>query len=62
MTFLLAVIVFPLLLAVLSLGAGLLVERAAGLALPALLLVPLGFAAIVGVTQATTWSGATAPA
>ncbi len=61
MTFVLAVLVFPLLLAVLSLGAGLLVQRVAGTALPALLLAPLGFAAIVGVTQLTTWSGATAP-
>jgi hypothetical protein len=60
-TFLLAVLVFPLLLAALSLGTGLLVQRLAGVALPALLLIPLGFAAIVGVTQLTTWSGATAP-
>lgn len=61
MTFLLAVLVFPLLLAALSLGTGLLVQRLAGVALPALLLPPLGFAAIVGVSQLTTWSGATAP-
>ena len=61
MTFLLAVLVFPLLLAVLSLGTGLLVQRLAGVLVPALLLVPLGFAAIVGVSQVTTWSGATAP-
>jgi hypothetical protein len=60
-TYLLAVFVFPLLLAVLSLGAGLLVQRLAGVVLPALLLVPLGFAAIVGVSQLTTWSGVTAP-
>jgi len=60
-TFLLAVLVCPLLLAALSLGTGLLVQRLAGLALPALLLVPLGFAAIVGVSQVTTWSGTTAP-
>jgi hypothetical protein len=60
-TFVLAVLVFPLLLAVLSLGVGLLVQRVAGMALPALLLAPLGFAAIVGVTQLTTWSGVTAP-
>jgi hypothetical protein len=60
-TFLLAVLVFPLLLVALSLGAGLLVQRLAGMALPALLLAPLGFAAIVGVSQLTTWSGVTAP-
>jgi hypothetical protein len=61
-TFLLAVVVFPLLMAVLALGAGLLVERAGGFAMPALLLVPTGFAALVAVTQLTTWSGAIAPA
>lgn len=61
MTFLLAVLVFPLLLAVLALGVGLLVQRLAGMTLPALLLPPLGFAAVVGVTQLTTWSGVTAP-
>jgi hypothetical protein len=60
-TFLLAVLVFPLLLAALSLGTGLLVQRVAGMTLPALLLAPLGFAAIVGVSQLTTWSGVTAP-
>ncbi|HEX4805476.1 MAG TPA: hypothetical protein VFU94_06215 [Conexibacter sp.] len=61
MTFLLAVLVFPLLLAALSLGVGLLVQRLAGIALPALLLPPLGFAGIVGVSQLTTWSGTIAP-
>ncbi len=61
MTFLLAVLVFPLLLAALSLGVGLLVQRLAGMSLPSLLLVPLGFAATVGVSQLTTWSGVTAP-
>jgi hypothetical protein len=62
MSFVLAVLVFPLLLAVLSFGIGLLVERISALTLPGVLLMPLGFAAIVGVTQLTTWSGATAPA
>ncbi|HZV72974.1 MAG TPA: hypothetical protein VFF79_04590 [Conexibacter sp.] len=61
MTFVLAVLAFPLLLAVLSLGVGLLVQRLVGMTLPALLLAPLGFAAIVGVSQLTTWSGVTAP-
>jgi len=60
-TFLLAVLVFPLLLAALSLGTGLLVQRLASAVVPALLLIPLGFAATVGVSQLTTWSGATAP-
>jgi hypothetical protein len=61
MTFVVAVIAFPLLLAALSLGIGLLVQRVAATTLPATLLLPLGFAAIVGVTQLTTWSGAIAP-
>lgn len=61
MTFLLAVLAFPLLLGALSLGFGLLVQRLSGMAVPALLLAPLGFAAIVGVSQLTTWSGVTAP-
>lgn len=62
MTFVLAVIVFPLLLVVLSLGVGLLAQRVAGVAIPSVLLAPLGFAGIVGVTQVTTWSGTIAPA
>lgn len=61
MTFLLAVFVFPLLLAVVSLGTGLLVERLAGWRLPALLLAPVGFAAVIGISQATTWIGPIAP-
>lgn len=62
MTFVLAVLVFPLLLTLLGLGLGLLVERAAGFPLPAILLAPLGFAGIVVVSQLTTWSGVSAPA
>lgn len=61
MTFLLAVLVFPLLLAAVSLGAGLLVERIGGWRLPSLLLAPIGFAAVIGVSQATTWVGPIAP-
>jgi hypothetical protein len=60
-TFLLAVLVFPLLLAVLSLGVGLLVQRIAGLTVPGVLLAPLGFAGIVGSTQVTTRFGTIAP-
>ena len=44
MSLLLAWIVFPLVLVALSLGCGLLVERAAGLTLPGALLLPLGLA------------------
>jgi hypothetical protein len=61
MTFLLAVFVFPLLLAAVSLGSGLLVERIGGWRVPSLLLAPLGFAAVIGVSQATTWVGPIAP-
>ena len=53
---------FPAVLAVLCLGAGLLVERAAGTRLPGQLLLPLGFAALVAVTQLTTFESETAPA
>ncbi|HEY4278320.1 MAG TPA: hypothetical protein VGM91_08885 [Conexibacter sp.] len=62
MTYLLAVFAFPLLLAILSLGFGLLVERLAGWSIPALLLPAIGFAAIVGVSQLTTWIDPIAPA
>ena len=53
-------IVFPLVLALLSLGCGLLVERAAGGALPGALLLPLGLAALVVEADLATMSGATA--
>jgi len=56
------VAVFPLLLAALALGGGLLVERLSGLALPAALLPALGFAVLVVVSQFTTWSATLAPA
>jgi hypothetical protein len=50
-------LVFPALLALLSLGCGLLVERVSGARLPGVLLVPLGLAVIVVVSQlATNWS------
>ena len=53
---------FPLVLLVLCAGAGLLVERASGTRLPGPLLLPLGFAALVSLTQLTTYREATAPA
>lgn len=62
MTYVLAVFAFPLLIAVISVGAGLLIERVAGARLPSLLIPPIGFATIVGFTQLTTWTGALAPA
>jgi hypothetical protein len=53
-------LLFPLLLCVLTLGCGLLVERLAGIALPGVLLVSLGLALIVVATQAVTYWDATA--
>lgn len=59
MTLLISWIAFPALLAAACLGCGLLVERLAG-RLPGVLLLPLGLAVIVGVTQVTTYWDATA--
>jgi hypothetical protein len=61
-SFLMAVAGFPLLLAILALGTGLLVERAAGTRLPSPLIPACGFAVLVVVSQFTTWSGTLAPA
>jgi hypothetical protein len=52
---------FPLVLLVLSLGAGLTLEAAAGDRLPGALLVPAGFATLVVVAGLTTLTSATAP-
>jgi hypothetical protein len=59
MSFLMVVVGFPLLLAVLALGAGLLVERIVGIRLPFILLAPLGFGALIVVSQFTTWPPST---
>ncbi len=61
MGFLAVIALFPLLLGVLSLGCGLLVERLTGARLPALLLIPVGFGALVAVSQFTTWNRMIAP-
>jgi hypothetical protein len=61
MTLIACWILFPLVLAGLSLGFALLVERAAGVDLPGELLLPTGFAAIAATTLFTTLSAATAP-
>lgn len=53
-------LLFPLVLGLLSLGCGLLLERAAGLRFPRALLLPLGFAGIVVVALCTTTSSRTA--
>ena len=56
----LAWIVFPLVLGVLSLGCGLLVEQLAGIVLPGALLLPLGLAVLVVEADLATMTGATA--
>jgi hypothetical protein len=61
MTFLAVVVLFPLLFWLLSLGCGLLVERLIGGHLPTLLILPIGFGALIAVSQFTTWWGPTAP-
>src|ERR1700680_1360493 len=61
MEFLAVVVLFPLLFWGLSFGCGLFLERITGGAIPALLLLPLGFGMLVVVSQFTTWWGATAP-
>src|SRR6476469_3322860 len=58
---LLAWIVFPLVLALLSFGCGLLVERASGISLPGPLLVPLGLALLIVEADLVTMRDATAP-
>lgn len=60
MTLALSWIVFPAILALLTVGCGLLVEAAAGLRIPGALLAPLGLATIVVVAQLATATDATA--
>lgn len=61
MEFAAAILLFPLILCCLSLGIGLLVERLTGTLLPALLLLPVGFGALIAISQFTTWWGPSAP-
>jgi hypothetical protein len=60
--FLLTVFVYPIVLAVLCGGAGLLLDRASGRVLPSLLLPIAGIATLVGVTQLCTAISSLAPA
>jgi hypothetical protein len=62
MTLLVPWIVFPLVFGALSLGCGLLVQRAAGRELPGALLLPAGFSLIVVSASLTTLFAATAVA
>ena len=54
-------LLFPLLLGVLCLGAGLLIERLAGFELPGVLLIPIGFMTLVVAASLTTYWSTTAP-
>jgi hypothetical protein len=60
MTIFVCWLLFPLLLAILSLGCGAVVDAIAGGSVPGLLRIPLGLATIMVVTLAATTSGATA--
>ena len=60
MTLFVCWLLFPAVMAALSLGCGLLVQRAAGTRLPIELLLPTGFAAVVGISLFATLSSKTA--
>jgi hypothetical protein len=60
--FILTALVYPVVLAVLCAGAGLLVERASGRFLPGALLPPVGAAALIGASQLSTYAWPLAPA
>ncbi len=60
MTLFVAWLVFPVVLGLISLGCGLLLEKVAGLELPAALLLPLGFVVFSLATQFAHMSDATA--
>ncbi len=55
-------LVYPLALALLCLGAGLLIDRCSGRFLPAALLPSVGAAALIALSQLSTLAGAIAPA
>jgi hypothetical protein len=60
--FVLTTLVYPVVLALLCLGAGLLVDRASAGVLPAMLLLMTGAAALIAVSQLTTYVASIAPA
>ena len=62
MTALLSWVAFPLILALLALGCGLLLQRATGRALPQGLILPVGLALIIVVAELTTKTSTTARA
>ena len=56
-----AVLVYPVVLGLLCLGAGLLVDRLGGARLPAMVLPAVGAALLIGVSQWTTYVASLAP-
>ncbi len=60
--FVLATLVYPCVLAILCVGAGLLVDRVSGGWLPGMLLATVGAAALMAVSQLTTYIAPVAPA
>jgi hypothetical protein len=60
--FLLTTIVYPCVFALVCVGTGLAVDRASGRFLPAVMLPALGAAALIGVSQLTTYVPSIAPA
>jgi hypothetical protein len=60
--FVLTTLVYPCVLAVLCVGAGLLVDRASGGWLPGMLLPAVGAAGLIAVSQLTTYAAILAPA
>jgi hypothetical protein len=60
--FLATALVYPCVLAVLCAGAGLVVDRVSGGFLPVALLLPVGAAALIAVSQLTTYVSPAAPA
>ena len=59
MTFVIATILFPALLVALSLGTGLLIDRAADGVVPGALIVPVGLGGLVVVAELFAWHSAT---
>jgi hypothetical protein len=60
--FVLTTLVYPVVLALLCVGAGLLVDRASGGVLPAMLFPAVGAAALIAVSQLSTYVAPVAPA
>ena len=62
MTFIVSALLYPCVLAVLCVGSGLLVDALGGRSIPGALLVPVGAAALIALSQLSTYAAALAPA